>query len=278
MMEIQREAHVTSRYRRKPRARYRGVAPDEDFPGVALLAFSSCKKDTVGAIRERLSSLEIHDDIPRYDAGTITIEGDLRAAAAELSDAVLEYLEEQHLVVVLGGVPDTTFASHRGLRAAVGLSTTVALEARFDLNPDSVPQQLSGLEQSYFSYSSFSFSPGPSGRSVCPSSIPPQTQVTYADQLARMTPREAADAALAKVAEHPFIHLSIDLSILTMLDAGGVGLAHIQAVITALAGTGRLKLIDLVAPDARTHSGECRAQTAACLIEEAVRATNRAEC
>ncbi|QGU07045.1 formimidoylglutamase [Corynebacterium occultum] len=268
MTELARELTFSSRDDVKNFSCNWSAAPDEDFPGVVLLGFSAHPGDPIRETRNALTSLKIQDDTPRYNAGDIN--RDLKSAEVELSNSVLELLEEQHLVVVLSDGPDTIFASHRGLRAAVGLSTIVALEAQFELKSGSAPQKISQLEGKQFSYASFSFSRGTCTRGLFHTTLPPNIRVTTAAQLAQMTPEEAAATALESVSDQPFIHLSIDLRVLSLLEASGISLAHIRAVVTALAGTGRLKLIDVLNPLPHADAEEPLAQVAAQLIEDAV--------
>lgn len=67
-------------------------------------------------LRRALGGLAIHDDFPRYDAGTVRYEGqDLESGQEELSQWVAAVVRAGHLPVILGGGHETSFASHRGL-------------------------------------------------------------------------------------------------------------------------------------------------------------------
>lgn len=274
------------------------ISPVEDFPGVTLIGFASDEgvrrnHGRIGAaegplaIRAALASLAIHDDIPRYDAGTIVVQdGALEDGQRELSNSVLELIEDGHLVVALGGGHETSLGSHRGLRAAVGLSTIVNLDAHFDLraSPQSSSgtafRQIADLEGEHFSYNVFGISRPDNTRALFDAAAKLGVGVTTDDEIAEMTPSQAAGAALAAVEGHEHIHLSIDLGVLPVCIAPGVSapaavgvdLARIRAIIKALAGTGCLRLIDVVELNPRFDIDGCTAQTAARLIEDAISA------
>ncbi|MGP6173484.1 formimidoylglutamase [Corynebacterium sp. A21] len=272
------------------------ISPVEDFPGATLIGFASDEgvrrnhgrvgaADGPAAIRTALASLAIHDDIPRYDAGTIVVQdGALEDGQRELSNTVLDLIEDGHLVVALGGGHETAFGSHRGLRAAVGLSTIVNLDAHLNLRKScqassGTPfQQIAELEGEHFSYNVFGISRPNNTRALFDVAAKLGVGVTTDDELAEMTPRQAAEAALAAVEGHEHIHLSIDLDVLPACIAPGVSapaavgvdLARIRAIVKALACTGRLKLIDVVELNPRFDIDDRTAQAAARLIEDAI--------
>ncbi|WP_448853209.1 arginase family protein [Corynebacterium frankenforstense] len=72
------------------------------------------------ALRKALAGLAVHDEIPRFDAGTVRTEDpDLEGAQRELSNAVRDLVRAGRLVVALGGGHEIAWATHRGLFEAV---------------------------------------------------------------------------------------------------------------------------------------------------------------
>lgn len=270
------------------------ISPVADFPGVALLGFA-CDEGVrrnggrpgaaagPDAIRAALSPLPVHDDTPRYDAGMIRVtDRDLVAGQLALADTALELLDESHTLIVLGGGHEASYGSHLGLRSAVGRSTILNLDAHLGLHTSDTAssgtpfRQIAELEGEDFSYNVFGVSRPDNTRELFDTAAALGVGITTDEELAVMTPEEAARAALAAVEGHKFIHLSIDLDVLPAHIAPGVSspaavgveLAKIRAIARALAVTGRLRLVDIVELNPRHDINTRTARVAAQLVEE----------
>ncbi|MCS5478940.1 formimidoylglutamase [Corynebacterium sp. YIM 101645] len=278
------------------------IGPLAGTPGVALLGFASEEgvrrnngrlgaAEGPAAIRSALASLAVHDGIPRYDAGTITVEGeDLEGGHDALSDAVAELSRAGHLVVVLGGGHETAYGTHRGLREGLGAAPTIVnLDAHFDLRAAERPssgtpfRQLAELAGPEFSYAVLGISRPNNTRALFDTAVELGVRVVTDEELMSLSPAQAAEQALQAVAGHEHIHLSIDLDVLpadiapgvSAPAAFGVDMPRIQAITRALAATGRLRLIDVVELNPRFDVDARTARAAARLIEDAVHALPR---
>lgn len=278
------------------------IEPLNDSPGIALLGFASEEgvrrnngrlgaAEGPAAIRSALASLAVHDDTPRYDAGTITVAGeDLEGGHAALSEAVAELSSAGHLVVVIGGGHETAYGTHHGLRKGLQATPTILnLDAHFDLRQADHPssgtpfRQIAELAGEEFSYSVFGISRPNNTRTLFEVADSLGVQVVSDQALMAMTPVQAAEQALTAVEGHEHIHLSIDLDVLPAAIAPGVSapaalgvsLRHIHAIVVALAQTGRLRLIDVVELNPRFDIDARTAKVAARLIEDAAYALPR---
>lgn len=278
------------------------IKPLGDSPGVALLGFASdegVRRNNgrpgaiygPAAIRSALASLAVHDDIPRYDAGTITVDDeDLEAGHAALIQAVAELTRAGHLLVVVGGGHETAYGTHCGLREGLQTNPTILnVDAHFDLRDSDKAssgtpfKQIAELAGSEFSYSVFGISRPNNTRALFEIADSLKVRFVTDQELLEMTPAQAAAQALQAVEGHQPIHLSIDLDALPAAIAPGVsapaalgiGLAHVHAIVVALASTGRLRLIDIVELNPHFDIDARTAKTAARLIEDAVHALPR---
>lgn len=267
-------------------------------PGVALIGFASDEgitrnygragaADGPDAIRTSLGFMSVHDERPRYDAGTITVDGhDLEGAQDTLADAVSTIAKAGHLPVVLGGGHEAAWGSYRGLHEATGGDASsiaiINLDAHLDLrqaepcNNGTPFRQVSELAGDDFNYSVLGVSPTDNTKFLFDSARERGVNITTDDQLSELSPTEAADLAVKVTDGRDRIHLSIDLDVLhaavcpgvTSPASVGVPLANIRAICTALAETGRLALVDVVELSPPLDVDKRTARVASRLIEE----------
>lgn len=266
-------------------------------PGVALLGFASDEGisrnhgrpgavDGPDAIRGSMGWLAVHDEHPRYDAGTVALPGtDLEGGHEALADAVARLVSAGHLPVVLGGGHEAAYGSHKGLREGLGADTVPAivnLDAHFDLRKADRPnngtpfRQVAELVGDEFDYTVLGVSPADNTRFLFESARQLGVSYTTDDQLSALSPEEAAELALAAVADREVVHLSIDLDVLpgavapavSSPAAVGVPLPQIRAIVAALAETGKLRLVDVVELNPRLDVDKRTARVAARLIHE----------
>ncbi|SDS79187.1 formimidoylglutamase [Corynebacterium timonense] len=243
------------------------------------------------ALRAALGGLAVHHPWPLVDAGTVTTQGeDLEGAQAEVSARVRELAVGGNLVVVLGGGHETSFATHRGVVEALGPLQVINFDAHFDLRQADRPtsgtpfRQIAELVGDDFDYSVFGISE-PNNTPVLFDAARDLGVRTVLDvELAELSPRECARAAASAVAGSAPIHLSIDLDVLPAAVAPGVsapagfGVAaeKLRAMVTAVAATGRVALVDVVELNPQYDVDNRTAKVAARLIHDIVDAHVRA--
>lgn len=269
----------------------------DDTAGVALLGFASDEgvrrnggrvgaSEGPAAIRSALASLAIHHEAPLYDAGTVTVCGaDLESGHDELSSRVRELVESGHLVIVLGGGHETAFGTHRGLlQTGPATVAIVNFDAHFDLRRDDratsgTPfRQIADLRASDFNYTVMGISRPNNTRALFDTAEDLKVGIVTDKELTAMSPAECARLAVEATADHDIIHLSIDLDVLPAAVAPGVSapaalgveLTRILAMASALASTGKLRLVDIVELNPRYDNDERTAKVAARIIEEIV--------
>ncbi|WP_288725118.1 formimidoylglutamase [uncultured Corynebacterium sp.] len=266
--------------------------------GVALIGFSSDEgvqrnggragaAEGPAALRHALADLAIHDEALRFDVGTVTTQGeDLESAQRELSERVRDLAATGNLVVVLGGGHETSFATHRGVREARGEMSIINLDAHFDLRDAPYPTsgtpfaQIAQLCGDQFNYSVLGVSEPNNTATLFHTAARLGVRTVLDTELAQLSPAECARVALDCVAGQRPIHLSIDLDVLPASTAPGVSapagfgvaLEKIRAIATAVAGTGRLALVDVVELNPRYDIDARTARTAARLIHDIVAA------
>lgn len=236
-------------------------------------------------LRKALGSLALHDDFPRTDTGTITTQGDdLEGAQRELSDRVRELAAAGNLVVVLGGGHETSFATHRGVREAVGPMGIINFDAHFDLRRADRPtsgtpfRQIADLDESTFTYSVLGISKPNNTRVLFDEARALGVTTVLDTELADASPAEAAEIALKCIPDEGPIHLSIDLDVLPASVAPGVsapaalGVRYelIRAMAEAVAATGRVALVDVVELNPEFDIDARTAKAAARLIDDIV--------
>ncbi|MCP1387509.1 formimidoylglutamase [Corynebacterium sp. TA-R-1] len=260
-----------------------GFASDE---GVARNGGRQGAASGPQALRAALGGLAVHHELPLFDAGTVTTQGDdLEAAQRELSDRVRELTGAGNLAVVLGGGHETSFASHRGAYEALGPLKVINFDAHFDLRRAERPTsgtpflQIADLVgRTAFDYSVFGIS-RPNNTKVLFDTAAELGVTTVEDtELALLTAREAAARAVEAVAGDMPIHLSIDLDVLPAAVAPGVSapagfgveFALLRAMVEAVAETGRVALVDVVELNPDFDVDQRTAKAAARLIDDIV--------
>lgn len=238
------------------------------------------------ALRTALGGLAVHEERLLYDAGTVTTQGDdLEGGQRELSDRVRDLAEASHMVVVLGGGHETSFASHRGVFEARGPLQVINFDAHFDLRKadratSGTPfLQIAELVGDVFDYSVLGIS-RPNNTAVLFDTAGSLGVHTVLDtELARLSVHDAAQLAGEIVARSTLpIHLSIDLDVLPAAVAPGVSapagygvaMETVLAMVSAVAATGRVALVDVVELNPDFDVDSRTAKAAARLIEEIV--------
>lgn len=274
------------------------ITTTTDRPGVALLGFASDEgvrrnggrpgaADGPAEIRRALASLAVHTDIPLVDAGTVTVTGsDLEGGHDALSARVRELTREGHTVIVLGGGHETAFGSHRGAREALGRSPAIInLDAHFDLREAEVPtsgtpfRQIADLAGGEFRYAVLGISVPNNTRALFDTARGLDVQVTTDVALAGMTLSECGEAVGKLVEDSTDVHLSIDLDVLPSSVAPGVSapaafgvdLARILTLVSTVARSGKLRLVDVVELNPLFDVDDRTAKVAARIIDEIVR-------
>lgn len=276
------------------------IGPVADTPGIAVLGFASDEGvarngGRVGAaqgpaaLRGALSSLAIHDDRPRYDAGTITTRGtDLESAQQAVTDTVAQLVTAGHTVVCLGGGHETAWATHRGLHAATdGRSCAIInLDAHFDLREASRATsgtpflQIAGLRGADFDYHVLGIS-RPNNTAVLFETAASLGVHTVTDEELLELSASAAGELVTRAAAHAdVVHLSIDLDGLPAAVAPGVSapaglgvpLTHYRAMARAAAASGKLALVDVVELNPLFDVDARTARVAARLIDDIITA------
>lgn len=272
-------------------------------PGAALIGYASDEgvernggRQGAAAgpaeLRAALGSLAIHDDYPRFDAGTVTTQGeDLEGSQQELSDRVRELAAAGNLVVVLGGGHETSFATHRGAREAVGDMGIINFDAHFDLRRADRPtsgtpfRQIADIAGEGFRYSVLGISKPNNTRVLFDEAEALNVTTVLDTELAELTPQQAAQRALECLPADGPIHLSIDLDVLPADVAPGVsapaslGVAFpaLRAMVQAVAATGRVALVDVVELNPAFDIDARTAKAAARLISDIVAAHAEAQ-
>lgn len=193
------------------------------------------------AIRQALASLAVHTDAPLYDAGTVTVAG-----------------------------------THRGLHQGLDdVPAIINLDAHFDLRTADIPtsgtpfRQIADLVGDEFCYSVLGISVPNNSRTLFHAPSQLNVHVSTDEELVDLSPAECAAIAVGCARSHEAIHLSIDLDVLpagTAPAALGVEMAKIHAIISALAETGKLRLVDVVELNPRLDIDDRTAKVAARLV------------
>lgn len=277
-------------------------------PGTAIIGFASDEgvrrnNGRVGAaggptaLREALAPLAIHDDLFRYDAGDIVVEGEaLEAGQTALGAAVAAVMQEGHFPVVFGGGHEVAYASYLGLNEGLGRDRqrvlgVLNLDAHFDLRAADRPTSGTGFAQMVeaerahgrdLSYSVIGISRPANTRTLFERADSIGAQYLFdddcrVDRLPRVL--EFVDSVLEHVDD---LYLSIDLDVLPAAIAPGVSAPTafgvvpevIQAVIDAVAVSGKLRLIDVAELNPRFDIDSRTARTAARFIDRIVTKRN----
>ncbi|OHF36385.1 formimidoylglutamase [Corynebacterium sp. HMSC074A01] len=242
------------------------------------------------ALRSALGSLAVHQQCQLIDVGTVTTQqNDLEVAQRELSDHVRELVSAQGdagMTVVLGGGHETSFATHRGAYEAIGPMQVLNFDAHFDLRAADRPtsgtpfRQIADLVGSDFDYSVFGISRPNNTSTLFDTADQLGVNTVLDTELAELSIREAIERALTAVSGNRPIHLSIDLDVLPAAVAPGVSapasfgveFAALRAMVSAVAATGRVALLDVVELNPAFDVDNRTAKAAARLINDAVMA------
>lgn len=268
-------------------------------PGVAVVGFASDEgvrrnhgrpgaADGPDALRRALAPLAMHLDVPIVDAGTVAVEGgDLEGAQAALGRAVARLLDEQRLVVVLGGGHETAWGSYLGRAASTRLGGArvgvLNLDAHFDLRaadrstsgtPFLQMARAEAARGGEFRYTVLGISEASNTAALFETAD--VLGVRYKTDEACATGRvgEVMAEVDALAAEVDAVHLSIDLDVLpgcvapgvSAPAAYGVGLDTLLPVVRRVAGSGKLALVDVVELAPPFDADGRTARTAARLI------------
>lgn len=279
-------------------------------PGVALIGFASDEgvrrnggRQGAAAgpdeLRTALGGLAIHDDVPRYDIGTVTYEGrDLEAGQEELSQRVADTVRAGYLPVILGGGHETAFASHRGLVRGLKNENSDGLQglgifnldAHFDLRNAEQPtsgtpfRQISDIDGENFNYTVWGISKANNTRVLFETADRLGVDYLLDEDLARATVNEVTEIAHKAAQDFKNIHLSIDLDVLPASVAPGVSAPaalgvdalKVHAMALALAQTGKLRLVDVVELNPQYDVDSRTTKLAARMIHDIVAAHGRA--
>lgn len=270
-------------------------AADKASPGVVTLGFASDEGNLRNhgpagaakgpdAIRGTLGWLAVHDAHPRYDACNVVVtDHDLDRGHDELSAAVETIARAGHLPIVLGGGHEAGFGSHRGIYQALGTSPAIInLDAHLDLRAADQPtngtpfRQVRELVGEEFNYSVLGVSVPNNTDFLFKAARDFGVTVTTDDEINALTPEQTAELALGLISDAEHIHLTVDIDVLAEAVAPGTGspsavgvsLENIRAICTALAGTGKLKLVDVVEVNPLLDTNNRTARVAARLIHE----------
>lgn len=241
------------------------------------------------ALRSALGSLAVHNEFPRFDAGTVTTQGeDLESAHAELSRRVEHLYRQGFLTVVLGGGHETAYGSHRGAFLgndgnALGI---INLDAHFDLRDaknrtSGTPfKNIADEVGKGFSYAVLGISRPNNTKALFDVASQLGVRVVLDEDMLAMSAKELGALAKQIASNHAAIHLSIDLDVLPAAVAPGVSapaglgvsLELIRAAAIAIAKTGKLRLVDVVELNPDLDVDSRTAKTAARLIDDIVNA------
>lgn len=290
------------------------VATRADAEHIALLGFACDEgvrrnQGRVGAasgptaLRRALANLSwpprgsasAHDALGLVDHGTVTVEGRaLEAAQSELGRRVAAALSAPGnlLTAVLGGGHETAYASYLGLTSALPGARwgVLNLDAHFDLREDSVPssgtpfQQMAVAEEAAGRAFRYAVA-GISAHSNTAALFERARQLAVrqlldvdcdAERLVEFVTDFASDLDV--------LYLTVDLDVLPASVAPGVSAPAalgvearaVVAAVRAAAGTGKLRLMDVVELNPGLDADGRTARIGARLIAEAVGSLARA--
>lgn len=272
------------------------AAPSER-PGAAIIGFVSeegarrnnCRGGAIEgpkALRGKLANIPVHDELPRYDAGDVVIEGsDMEGVQRRLADAVASLISAGHLPVVLGGSHEVGYASYLGLRKALGKPVSIVnLDGHLDVRQTDIAThgtpftQVAELEGEEFDYAVIGASEADNTTRLFDFAAELGTTVVRDTEIHAMTPQQAAERALEVEGRHEDLYLTIDLDAISPAVApgvsspctAGISAESTLAICRALAGTGRLKLVDVAELNPRFDVDGRTANFAARLLNDVV--------
>ncbi|MDK4302958.1 formimidoylglutamase [Corynebacterium propinquum] len=244
----------------------------QNTPGAAVLGFAcdegarrnGCRHGAAEGphvLREALANLPVHNDLPRYDAGTVTVNGtDMEGAQEELFERIKDLVNAGHLPVVLGGSHEVGYASYLGLHKALQRPISIVnFDGHLDLRQTEIPThgtpftQVAEMVGDDFDYSVIGVSTADNTGKLFNFAEELGTKIVLDDEIHNMTPREAAERALEISDVHDDLYVTIDLDAISPAVAPGVsspctvgiGIEPMRAMCKALAATGKLRLVDV---------------------------------
>ncbi|MGO1523514.1 MAG: formimidoylglutamase [Nesterenkonia sp.] len=259
------------------------------------------------ALRGALAPLALHGplasgEVRITDCGDVVTDGeDLEAGQAAAAQAVTAALDADgtRLSVVLGGGHETAWSSYRGLMASQHMRAdadgrpprwgVLNLDAHFDLRAEDRPT--SGTPFMQMAQAEETAGREALNYAAVGIAEPSNTGALFARARSLgvrwMTDVDCAEAGAAGIrrfveefaADLDVLYLTIDLDLLpadvapgVSAPAGmGVSTPLVAAAVRAAAGTGKLRLLDVVELNPSLDQGGRTAKTAARLVDEAVR-------
>nr|WP_168583833.1 formimidoylglutamase [Gephyromycinifex aptenodytis] len=248
-------------------------------PGVALVGFASDEgvRRNGGrpgaaagpdALRAALAPLALHTDVPIGDAGTVTVCGrDLEGGQDALGNRVAELLDQNALVIVLGGGHETAWGSYLGRTRSTALGSArvgvLNLDAHFDLRSAPAPSsgtpflqmaQADAAAARDFRYTVLGIAE-PSNTRVLFETARRLGVTHLLDEQCTPTHLPEVLAEVDRLIDGvDAVHLSIDLDVLPAATAPGVSapagygvpMQTLDAVCAHVAASGALALVDVV--------------------------------
>ncbi|MBZ8177452.1 formimidoylglutamase [Corynebacterium poyangense] len=263
-----------------------GFASDEGVRRNLGRPGAACAPDK---LRAALGALAVHGT-PRSlkDYGDVVVsDQDLEAGQTRLATLVASTVHHHPLTLVLGGGHETAYGSHCGLRRGLPSQHPVGIinvDAHFDLR-----QAQEATSGTPFYQICQEFHCG-ADYTVLGISRPNNTSELFAiadslgasyweeDHLNNSSLKEITDILRERINDVDSLHLSIDLDVLSAAVAPGVSapatigldLHKVRHIITSVAASGKLRLVDVVELNPRFDIDDRTAKVAARLLWEVV--------
>lgn len=271
-------------------------------PGVALFGFP-CEQGVVRnlgrigakvgplAIRRALAPLAWHMTKLVYDAGDIRCDDcDLESAQQQLGDCVKRLLEDQQLPVVMGGGHEVAYGSWQGLNLFAREQPTLPVigiinfDAHFDLRsyeqlgssgtPFKQIADQCAVQNSPFHYCCLGVAESSNTQALFKRADALGVSYRLDEQMGVACLTETQQQLAAFIKKCDWLYLTIDLDVLPASVAPGVSapaargvqLEVIEALITDIKASGKLKLADLAELNPQLDIDHRTARTAARLL------------
>lgn len=249
------------------------------------------------ALRKALAPLAIHDDLNRYDAGTVVVDStDLETAQAELGAAVAEAIRAGHFPVVLGGGHEVAYASYLGLNTGLDPDRqrtlgVLNLDAHFDLRAADRPTSGTGFAQIAESerqhgrevqYRVVGISRSANTRTLFERAEQMDARYLFDDECRIDRLSQVLDFVDDHLNSVDDLYLTIDLDVLPAAVAPGVSAPAslgvvpevIQAVVDRVASSGKLRIADIAELNPRFDIDGRTARIGARLIDRIISQRN----
>jgi formiminoglutamase len=280
-------------------------------PGIALAGFA-CDEGVrrnggrMGAaqgpavLRRALSNLPLTNDLPLHDAGDVSCtDGDLEGAQARFAQRITGLLDAGHFPIGLGGGHEIAYGSYLGLaNSAVARGKRIAivnLDAHLDLRASATAnsgtpflQAINHARANGITLDYFCLGVSESANTRRLFSTAQETASRYC--LDRDLAGAGAAAQIAQLMDWlqpaQVIYLTLCLDVLpastapgvSAPGAGGVGLDVVEALLSVVLATGRVRLCD-VAEFSPPHDHDGRtARVAARLVHQMAHAKGTSHC